>query len=60
MAYTRLACCLGRLLGKQHPHKMGVTRDMIVALLRHKPKNLVEFRNKECHLHAHHGLHAPG
>jgi hypothetical protein len=25
---------------------MGVTRDVIVALLRYKPKNLVEFRNK--------------
>ena len=46
MAYTRLARCLGRLLGKQHPHKMGVTRDMVVALLRYKPKNAVEFRNK--------------
>jgi hypothetical protein len=35
MAYSRLARCLGRLLGKQHPHKMGITRDMIVALLRY-------------------------
>jgi hypothetical protein len=25
---------------------MGATRDMIVALLRYKPKNLVELRNK--------------
>jgi hypothetical protein len=46
MAYSRLARCLGRLLGKQHPHKMGITRNMIVALLRYQPKNLVEFRNK--------------
>jgi hypothetical protein len=46
MAYSRLARCLGRLLGRQHPHKMGITRDMIVSLLRYQPKNLVEFRNK--------------
>ena len=46
MAYSRLVRSLGRLLGRQHPHKMGVTRDMVVALLRYKPRNLVEFRNK--------------
>ena len=46
MAYSRLTRSLGRLLGKQHPHKMGVTRDMVVALLRYQPRNLVEFRNK--------------
>ena len=46
MSYFRLTRCLGRLLGTQHPHKMGVTRDMIVALLRYRPKNLLEFRNK--------------
>ena len=46
LAYSRLTRSLGRLLGKQHPHKMGVTRDMVVALLRYQPKNLVEFRNK--------------
>jgi hypothetical protein len=46
MAYSRLVRSLGRLLGRQHPHKLGVTRDMVVALLRYKPKNLVEFRNK--------------
>jgi hypothetical protein len=46
MAYSRLVRSLGRLLGTQHPHKMGVTRDMIVALLRYQPRNLVEFRNK--------------
>ncbi len=46
LAYSRLARSLGRLLGTQHPHKMGVTRDMVVALLRYQPRNLVEFRNK--------------
>ena len=46
MTYSRLARCLGRLLGKQHPHKLAITRDMVAALLRYKPKNLVEFRNK--------------
>ena len=46
MAYSRLTRSLGRLLGRQHPHKMGVTRDMVVALLRYRPRNLVEFRNK--------------
>ena len=46
MTYSRLTRCLGRLLGTQHPHKMGVTRDMVVALLRRKPKNLLEFRNQ--------------
>jgi hypothetical protein len=46
MSYFRLTRCLGRLLGTQHPHKMGITRDMIVRLLRYQPKNLVEFRNK--------------
>ncbi len=46
MTYSRLARCLGRLLGKQHSHKLAITRDMVVALLRYKPKNLVEFRNK--------------
>jgi hypothetical protein len=58
MAYSRLTRSLGRLLGKQHPHKMGVTRDMVVALLRYQPRNLVEFRT--CHLHPYRGLHAPG
>ena len=46
MAYCRLARCLGRLLGTQHPHKMGVTRDMVVSLLRYRPRNAVELRNK--------------
>jgi hypothetical protein len=42
MAYCRLTCCLGRLLGTQHPHKLGVTRDMVVALLRYRPSNVAE------------------
>jgi hypothetical protein len=46
MAFSRLVRSLGRLLGRQHPHKLGVTRDMVVALLCYKPKNLVELRNK--------------
>ena len=46
MAYTRLVRSLGRLLGRPHAHKMAVTRDMVVDLLRYPPKNLVEFRNK--------------
>ena len=46
MGYNRLTRCLGRLLGSQHPHKMAITRDMVATLLRYKPKNLVEFRNK--------------
>ena len=45
-SYLRLTSCLGRLLGTQHQHKMGITRDMIVQLLRYRPRNLVEFRNK--------------
>ena len=63
LSYFRLTRCLGRLLGTQHPHKLGVTRDMIVALLRYRPKNAVEFRDKlvTCSVvvHAHHRLHAP-
>jgi hypothetical protein len=46
MSYFRLTRCLGRLLGTQHPHKFPVTRDMIVQLLRHQPKDLLEFRDK--------------
>ena len=45
-AYSRLTRCLGRLLGTQHPHKLGITRDMVVSLLRYSPRNLLEFRNK--------------
>ena len=44
-SYLRLTSCLGRLLGTQHQHKMGITRDMIVQLLCYRPRNLVEFRN---------------
>ncbi len=39
---VRLTHCLGRLLDNQHPHKMGITSDMIIRLLRYKPANLVE------------------
>jgi hypothetical protein len=42
MFYTRLTRCLGRLLCTQHPHKLAVTRDMVVALLCYSPRNLVE------------------
>ena len=42
-SYLSLTSCLGRLLGT---HKMGITRDMIVKLLRYRPRNLVEFSNK--------------
>ena len=37
----------GRLLGTQHPHKMSITRDMIVRLLRYQPMNLVEYHNQK-------------
>jgi hypothetical protein len=43
MTYSRLTRCLGRLLGTQHPHKVGVTRDMVVALLRRKPGRAASF-----------------
>ena len=46
LSYFRLTRCLGRLLGTQHPHKLAITRDMVVALLRYRPKNALEFRNK--------------
>ena len=44
-AHSRFTRCLGRLLGTQHPHKMGVTRDTVVRLLRYRPRNLLESRN---------------
>ena len=34
LAYQRLTGCLARVLGTQRSHKMGVTRDMFVHLLR--------------------------
>ena len=46
LGYSRLARCLGRLLGSQHPHKMPVTRDMVVHLLRQQPDDLLGLRNK--------------
>jgi hypothetical protein len=45
LAYHRLARALGRVLGTQRPHKMGITRDMVVALLRQSPADLPSFRN---------------
>jgi hypothetical protein len=46
MSYSRLSRCLGRLLGKQQTHKFGITREMVVSLLKYRPKTLLEFRNK--------------
>ena len=39
-AYSRLTRCLGSLLCTpgQQPHKLGVTRHMVVALLRYRPR----------------------
>ena len=45
-SYTRLTGCLARILGRPHNHKMGVTRDMVVSLLRSTPTDLLAFRNK--------------
>ncbi len=45
-AYTRLTRCLARFLGRPHGHKRGITRDMVVSLLRASPLDLVSFRNK--------------
>ena len=46
MSYSRLTRCLARVLGRPHDHKMGVTRDMVVSLLRANPPDLLAFRNK--------------
>ncbi len=46
MSYTRLTSCLARVLGRLHNHKMGITRDMVVSLLRSTPTDLLAFRNK--------------
>ena len=45
-SYSRLTRCLARVLGRPHAHKRGITRDMVVALLRSHPPDLVAFRNK--------------
>ena len=45
LAYQRLTGCLARDLGTQHPHKMGVTRGMVVRLLRARHPDLLSFRN---------------
>ena len=44
-AYLRLTRCLGRVMGTQRPHRFGVTRDMVVALLRTPPSDALAFRN---------------
>ncbi len=46
MSYTRLTCCLARVLSRPHNHKMGVTRDMVVFLLCSTPTDLLAFSNK--------------
>ena len=46
MSYTRLTGCLARILGRPHNHKMGITRDMVISLLRSTPTDLLAFRNK--------------
>jgi hypothetical protein len=46
LSYSRLTRCLARVLGRPHSFKQGVTRDMVVALLRSRPADLVAFRNK--------------
>ena len=35
-----------RVLGKPHTHKLGVTRDMVVRLLRTNPTTILDLRNK--------------
>ena len=45
LAYQRLTGCLARVLGTQHRHKMGVTRDMVVRLLQARHPDLISFRN---------------
>jgi hypothetical protein len=46
LSYSRLTRCLTRVLGQPNNFKQGVTRDMVVALLRSNPVDLVAFRNK--------------
>jgi hypothetical protein len=46
LSYSRLTRCLARVLGRPHNFKQGVTRDMVVALLRSNPADLVAFRNQ--------------
>ncbi len=41
MSYSRLTRCLARVLGRPHAHKQGVTRDMVFALLRSNPTDLL-------------------
>jgi len=46
LAYSRLIRCLARVLGRPRSHKQGITRDMVVSLLRSNPPDLLAFRNK--------------
>ena len=46
MSYSRLVRCLARVLSHPHSHKMGVTRDMVVSLLRFNPPDLLAFYTK--------------
>jgi hypothetical protein len=46
LSYSRLTRCLARVLDRPNNFKQGVTRDMVVALLRSNPVDLVAFRNK--------------
>jgi hypothetical protein len=45
-SYSRLTRCLARVLGRPHAPKPGITRDMVVALLRSNPTDLFASSNK--------------
>ena len=60
LGYSRLTRCFGRLLGTHHPHKLPVTRDMVVRLLRLHPENLVQLRDKVVTLTLTMGCMRPG
>ena len=44
--YNKVKAILQRVLGKPHIHKLGVTRDMVVSLLRLRPPTLLAWRNQ--------------
>ena len=44
--YSKVKSILQRVLGKPHIHKLGVTRDMVVRLLRINPTSNLDLRNK--------------
>ena len=46
LCYGKIKSILQRVLGKPHAHKLGVTRDMVVRLLRTNPTNILDLRNK--------------